>query len=229
MSYRLKEYPDRDMMMMDVANTMAGALNEAVMVNGSASLAVPGGSTPGPIFDVLCAADIDWSKVTILPSDERWVPEGSEHSNARLIRERLLVERAAAAQFMPLYREGADGPQSVAAMSEELTPFLPLSVAVLGMGGDMHTASLFPGEAALRPDARHDENQHVHFVKTPGLAPKVSRMTLTVPVLNGAMSKHIVITGADKKAALAEAAHLNDPYQAPICAVLSGATVHWAE
>lgn len=225
---KFETYPDREMMMMDLANRLAGELGEAIRSGARASLAVPGGSTPGPIFDALCAADVDWSKVTVLPTDERWVPETSEHSNAKLIKERLLVDRAAAARFLPLYQTG-EGSDAVASLSRSLAPHLPLTIALLGMGGDMHTASLFPGEAALRPEHRHDADESLHFVPVPGLAPKVSRMTLTVPALNAALSKHIVITGADKKQAFEEAVRLNDPYQAPVAAVVAGATIHWAE
>ena len=229
MSYRLQEYPDREFMMMDVAHVLVGALNEALMANDRASIAVPGGSTPAPIFDVLCAADLDWSKVTVLPTDDRWVPETSPHSNAQLIRKHLLVERAAAAQYQPLYLDGQDGPDCEDRLSDAVAPHLPLSVAFLGMGSDMHTASLFPGDAVLKSGARHDDQHNVHFVPVPGLDPKVARMTLTASVLNDAMAKHIVITGAEKRAALEAARRSNDPYQAPISAVFSDATVHWAE
>ena len=55
----LVEYADQEMMMIDLANTLAGELNSALMSNRTVSFAVPGGSTPGPLFDVLCAADLD--------------------------------------------------------------------------------------------------------------------------------------------------------------------------
>jgi hypothetical protein len=60
-----------------------------------ASLAVPGGTTPGPVFESLSAVDLDWSRVQVMLTDERWVPEDSPRSNTRLLRERLLVDRAA--------------------------------------------------------------------------------------------------------------------------------------
>ena len=97
------DYHDRDLLVMDLANKLAGDLREALGHQDRASLVVPGGSTPGPIFDVLCAADIDWERVDVMLSDERWVPDTSERSNTKLLRERLLIERAAAARFVPLY------------------------------------------------------------------------------------------------------------------------------
>lgn len=225
---KLIEYPDQDMMMIDVANQLAGELNEALMIHDAASFAVPGGSTPGPMFDVLCAADIEWHNVTVLLTDERWVPEDHEHSNARLIRERLLVNRAAAADLMPVYSEGADPDDCIGPLSLGLQPHLPLSVLVLGMGADMHTASLFPGAEGLA-QGLHDLAPGYFPIRQNGSGPVNWRMTLTAPVLNGAMSKHLVITGAQKRDALERAQKIDDPMQAPVAAILPGTTVHWAE
>ncbi|MGB0660058.1 MAG: 6-phosphogluconolactonase [Mangrovicoccus sp.] len=219
----LIEYPDRDIMMMDLASTLAGELNAALMANDQASLAVPGGTTPAPMFDSLCAADLDWSRVTVMASDERQVPESSERSNARLIRRHLLQGRAAAAQFLSF---AVDPQDSLDPQIQALADHLPLSVLVLGMGADMHTASLFPGSpelaAALDPDAAP-----LMRLQAPG-APE-PRLSLSAPVLRGALSVHIVITGSEKRAALTRAEELNDPLTAPICVVLQDATVHWAE
>ena len=96
------EYADRDMLAIDLANTLAGELETALLHHETVSFAVPGGSTPGPVFDALCAANVDWERVHVFATDERWVPEDNTRSNARLIRERLLVNRAAAAAGKPL-------------------------------------------------------------------------------------------------------------------------------
>lgn len=225
---KLIEYPDRDMMMIDVANQLAGALKEQLMMNDQVSFAVPGGSTPGPIFDVLSAVRLDWDRVTVLLTDERWVPEDHEHSNARLIRERLLVDHAAPAQLLPVYTEGAEPDDCIGPLSVALKPHLPISVLVLGMGGDMHTASMFPGGDGLE-QALH-ENAPAYFpVRQDGAGVVNWRMTLTAPVLNDAMSKHLVIHGAEKREALERAQQIGDPMRAPVAAILPGTTVHWAE
>lgn len=214
-------YPDAEMMMMRVADDLAGEISKCLSGHDHVSIAVPGGSTPGPIFDTLSGAQLKWERVHVLLTDERRVPADHERSNERLLRQRLLRDRAAAATFVRLVPEEG---QNAADLADRLAPELPLSILVLGMGADMHTASLFPGspqlEAALAPNA-----PPLMEVDAPeGLEP---RITLTAPVLRGAMSTHVVITGTEKRAAL-DAARSLPPESAPIAAVLRDATVHWA-
>ena len=222
---KLVEYPDSEMMMIDLGNTLAGALENALLSQDRVSFAVPGGTTPGPIFDVLCGANhLDWSRIYVMLTDERWVPENSERSNTRLLRKRLLVGAAAAAQYVPLYG-GTDTPeQSLAALEDGLRPCLPVSVMLLGMGADMHTASIFPGADKL--DEALTGDSLLVPMRAPG-APE-PRITLSAKVLQGAMSRHIVIKGLEKREALERAQSLS-PHDAPIAAVLAGSTVHWAE
>lgn len=219
------EYPDREMLAIDLANRLAGELEAHLLSHDSASLAVPGGTTPGPIFDGLCAADLDWDRVRVFPTDERWVPQDHPRSNGRLICERLVTDRASSARFLPLYCAGEDPEETLAEIEAMLLPELPISVLLLGMGTDMHVASLFPGvdglEAALDPDAP------VLAVLRPDAVPE-PRVSLTARVLDGALSKHLVIYGDEKRAALERAMTL-PPEEAPVQAVLKGATVHWAQ
>ena len=141
----LQEYPDDEMMAIDLANTLAGELTMALDHEERVLFVVPGGTTPGPVFDDLCAADLDWRRVDVLLSDERWLPEVHVRSNTRLIRERLLTGRAEKARFLPLFAK-ADEPEKVLPELEaNITPNLPIAVCLLGMGTDMHTASIFPG------------------------------------------------------------------------------------
>jgi len=218
----LIEYPDVEMMMMDLANTLAGELDSALLTHDRVSFAVPGGSTPGPIFDVLCAAKhIDWARVDVMLTDERRVPEDHQRSNTRLVRERLLVEAASAANYVNYIPQTDD---DLVAMSDKIAPMLPISVMLLGMGADMHTASIFPNSADVETALGTDLS--LALVQPPdGLEPRV---TLSGGVLRGAMSRHIVITGAEKRAAL-EKAKTCAPSDAPIASVLAGSTVHWAE
>lgn len=218
------EYPDAEMMTIDLANRIAGELKATLFNHDTASLAVPGGTTPGPIFDALCDADLDWSRVFVMLTDERWVPEESERSNTRLLRRRLLVERAASAVFLPFFRAGVTPEVAAQELEATIEPHLPLSVLLLGMGTDMHTASLFPGADRLE-DALAKDAPAIMAMRAPGaLEP---RLTLTARVLADAMTTHIVITGDEKRAVLERARTLSAS-EAPITVLLADATVYWA-
>ncbi len=218
------EYADAEMMMINLANVIAGELRSSLRHEERATLAVPGGTTPGPIFDNLCEAELDWSRVNVMLTDERWVPETSERSNTRLLRERLLVNRAAKATYLPLYADGGTAEEKLPELADQIAPQLPIAVCLLGMGADMHTASIFPGADRLS-DALHGSDI-LYPMRAPG-APE-PRITLSAEVLRGAIRRHIVITGAEKRDALEKARHLNAE-DAPVASILSGTTVHWAE
>lgn len=221
---KFKEYPDRDMLALDVANEIAGDLETHLLHHDTASFAVAGGTTPAPIFDDLCAADIAWGRVHVMATDERWVPFESERSNARMIRDRLLTDRAAAARFLPFHVPARDPEEVLAEIESQILPELPLSVLLLGMGEDMHTASLFPGVEGLLQALSADAP--VLSVLRPQSQPE-PRVSLSAHVLDGALAKHLVIYGEAKKKALDLALSL-PPDQAPIQAVLTEITVHWA-
>jgi 6-phosphogluconolactonase len=221
----LLSYPSRGALMQGLAATIADELR-AGLETGPVTLSVPGGTTPGPVFDALCAADLDWARVSVVLNDERWVDETSPRSNTRLLRERLITGKAAAARLLPLYAAGHDQPETALAdLAAGLGSHLPLTVCLLGMGADMHTASLFPGAdllaEGLSPDAPVLLPMRAEAAGEP-------RITLTAPVLQSAKHVHVLITGAEKKAALERAATLS-PKEAPVAAVLPFATVHWAE
>ncbi|MDG4647642.1 6-phosphogluconolactonase [Roseibacterium sp. SDUM158017] len=219
------EYPDRDLLMLDLADVIASEIAAALRRNDTVTVSVPGGTTPGPVFDVLCGQKLDWGRVAVVPNDERWVPEDHPRSNARLIREHLLVSEASAATLVPLHAPFETPEEGLEALSQGLEPHLPLSVLLLGMGADMHTASLFPGADNLAA-ALDDGAPPLMAMRAEGAGEP--RVTLTAPVLRGAMSCHVLITGREKREALERASHL-DPIDAPIRAVLGQAIVHWAE
>jgi 6-phosphogluconolactonase len=222
---KIQEYPDREFLHLGLANVIAGQLADFLRREGRASFCVPGGTTPGPVFDTLAGVDIDWAAVSVFLNDERWVPEDSPRSNTRLLRQRLLTGRAAAARLVPLYALGAVPEDHLEILAEGIAPHLPISVLLLGMGADMHTASLFPGADrladALAPDAPILMAMRAEAAGEP-------RVTLTSRVLRGAMNIHILITGAEKRSALERAATL-PATEAPVRAVLDNATIHWAE
>lgn len=218
-------YPDREALAIGVADAVAAALSEALHHEGRASLCVPGGTSPGPVFDLLSGVALDWAQVAVFLNDERWVDESNPRSNTRLLRERLLQGAAAAAQLIPLYAKAETPELALDALSAGIAAHLPITVLLLGMGADMHTASLFPGADRLA-DALSPQAPVLMALRAD--AAGEPRITLTAPVLAAALHIHILITGAEKRTALMAAADLS-PLQAPVRVVLSNATVHWAE
>ncbi len=224
------QYPDRETLMENIAEDVADQLSAAIDARGAATLAVPGGTTPAPFLELLSKADLDWSKVRVMLTDERFVPETSDRSNTRLLRETLLQNNAAAAQLVPFYK-AADTPEEVLDdLSGAISAALPLDVCVLGMGADMHTASLFPEADCLAEGLDLDGTAVLLPMRAPN-APE-PRLTLTAPVLRAARNIHILITGPDKKAAF-EAAMVDGPTtEAPIRVILDAPTqvdVHYAD
>lgn len=221
----LNEYIDADMMMITLAGALSRDLRAALGRRERVLFCVPGGSTPGPVFDLLAAVELDWSRVDVVLSDERWVPEDHPRSNAALVRRHLLQGPAASARLIPMWRPGMEPAEAAEALSAELAPLLPLDVALLGMGADMHTASLFPNAPRLDL-ALSDDAPAAIAAEVPG-QPE-TRITLTAPTLRKAFALHLVLVGADKRAAL-DTAGGADPLDAPVAALLDQAIVHWAE
>lgn len=198
-----------DSLAVKVSNLLASAIAE----RGGASLAVPGGGTPRLFLRALGACDLDWQSITVTLTDERCVPETSERSNARLVRETLLVGQAASAAFMPLFGDGSLK-ETAAALR------LPLDVAVFGMGEDFHTASLFPGAdgtaAALDPECR------MPLARIRPASQDEERVTLTAPPILACRSKFLIMHGASKKEAYRRARAVGTVLEAPVNILFEG-------
>ena len=217
-------YESKTDLMAVLAKRVASELQIATSVLGRAVLSVPGGSTPAPMFDQLCQADLAWDQVKVMLGDERWVPLESDRSNTAMIKKHLLVRKAESAHYVPLYNGAETAQEGAIGVAATIEDTLPLTVAVLGMGTDMHTASIFPG-APERAAAQADDAPAV-VTMTPGDGLE-DRITLSARALLSAARIHVLIVGDDKKVAYEQA--LNTPIaQAPIAQFLPRATVHWA-
>jgi 6-phosphogluconolactonase len=225
MSMDFKEYPDREMLALSLADQIASQLAQQLRTGDVASLCVPGGTSPTLVFETLSGADIDWSRVTVFPGDERWVDGDHKRSNGRLLRRHLLRDRAAVAKYIDLYTGDATPDEAAESLAEAIRPHLPITVVLLGMGNDMHTASLFPGADRLA-EGLAANSPLVLPIRAEGA--EEPRITLTRPALADAMNVHVLIMGPEKREALDRAQKL-DPVEAPIRAFLDNATVHWAE
>lgn len=220
------EYETREAQAEALADIVAATLQERIEARRQATVAVPGGSTPGLFLTALGKRTIDWSSVTVLPTDERWMPPTNERSNEGMIR-RTLMAHGAKPQVFSFWRKGVTAAQAAAGLSIDLGPHLPLDICVLGMGDDMHCASLFPGGDGLTLAMAHGAPAVVGM-NAPGLSEP--RVSLSADALSGGQV-HLLITGEEKLSALEAAIERSSPLTAPIGAVLrrnENTVVHWA-
>ncbi|MCW1402069.1 6-phosphogluconolactonase [Novosphingobium sp. MW5] len=180
-----------------IADWIESRLTAALAADGEVAVTVPGGSTPFPIFAELAGRDIDWSRVSVWPGDDRIVPE--EHSASNVGKIRALLEPAGA-RIVPL-TESAEPPH--------------FALAWLGMGGDGHIASLFPNT-----DPQADDPLPVRRLTPDPLPPEApfDRLSLTIPALIDCDALMFVMRG-DEKRALFEAA-LAGQHDLPVARLL---------
>jgi 6-phosphogluconolactonase len=207
--------PDPAGVAQEAASRMGKALRDAITKRGVASLALSGGNTPRPAYALLAAdTRVDWTKVRIFFIDERAVPPDHERSNYRLVKESLLDAAGVPAQSV--HRMRGEAPDLDAAATEyegklrshvaarddvpaRGTAAVPaLDVIVMGIGEDGHTASLFPGDAAL-------DASHRLVVPVAPSAEREARLTLTAPAIEHARACIVIAVGASKQAPLERA------------------------
>lgn len=198
---QLHPFPDGDAVAQALAQAVADDLRAALALRGQAAVALSGGTTPRRFLQALSGQALDWANVTVTLVDERWVDEGHERSNARLVKDYLLQDAAASARFVPLYRAAATPEEALSEVASALPA--SLDVAVLGMGGDGHTASFFPGGDRLAEAMDPDTDATVLPMRAPGAGEP--RITLTLPVLRDAGRLYLHIEGAEKRQVLQQA------------------------
>jgi len=212
-----------------LADAIAGRLAAAIEERGRASLAVSGGTTPALLFASLSQKPIAWERVDVTLVDERFVPPDSPRSNEALVRRTLLTGPAAAAIFVPLYREAGSVAQALDQSELALSGIAwPLDVAVLGMGADGHTASFFPDAAELGDLLDPGNDGILRSVTAPSAGEP--RLTMTLARLAAARFLALHIEGEEKRSVLDRA--LSGQTHPPIAAVLASAErpveIFWA-
>jgi 6-phosphogluconolactonase len=183
------------------------AAAKAIAARGRFRIALAGGSTPRALYPALVAG-VDWTRANLFFGDERAVPKNDPMSNYRMARETLLEPaHVPPANVIPWRADDPDLDAAARDYEEALragasAPWLDL--ALLGLGPDGHTASLFPGTSALAEEERLAVAVDVAQMGT-------RRLTLTYPALCGAREVCFLVTGREKATALAtviEAGHL---------------------
>lgn len=167
------------------------------------SMAVAGGSTPKPLYAAMSLQDWPWKNVQITLTDERWVDEPHEQSNAALIKSTLLTNQAQRAYFLPLKNGDKTALEGQQACETNLVTQMPsLNAVILGMGTDGHFASIFPKMKNLNEALNIENSALCMAAHAEGVGDDVvsERMTLTLPFLVSATDIYLLCTGEEKKA-----------------------------
>jgi 6-phosphogluconolactonase len=195
----------------EAAQRFVAAAAAAVAERGRFSVALAGGSTPAAMYRLLgqqpLRDQVAWDRVRVLFGDERCVPPDAPESNFRMAQETLLAAVPVPPAGVLRMAGELPGPDAADRYAEQLAKAVPpdrpggwprVDLVLLGMGDDGHTASLFPGMPVLDEDRRC-----VAWTEVPDyVRPAVTRLTLTLPVLNAARQVLFLIAGRSKAPAV---------------------------
>ncbi len=207
MSGALRSFPGPLELARSAAELLAGMAERAVREVGAFRLALSGGGTPRALYTRLAeppfASRIPWEKLEVYWGDERFVPPRHEQSNYRLAAETLLERVPVPADRVhPVPTDAATPEQAALAYTGTLRALAAeqgrsppcFDLALLGLGSDGHTASLFPGG----PECAERERWCVASIAPEGAAVR-ERITLTLPVLNAARCVLFLVSGIEKR------------------------------
>jgi 6-phosphogluconolactonase len=213
-------FGDADAAAAALAEQVAGSLRAGLASRGAATLAVPGGSTPLPLFHALRNADLQWSRVGVTLTDERWVPDNDAASNGALVRRELLEARAQSARFVSWFDGSASAAAAAPAVWRTLRQLArPFDAVVLGMGEDGHFASLFAGNAGL-PHALDMRAEAGCVAMRAPVAP-FERLSLNLAALTQSQRLFLLISGSAKRELLLQAARRHPDDSRPVAALLA--------
>ena len=176
----------------ELSKMLAGCLNRAISIRGKALIAVSGGRTPKYVFPFLRQENVDWNRVTMTLTDERWVSTDSTESNENLVKSCFLTGPAKATSFVPLYSGAVSLLEGQKSCEHRLAKLdFPFDAVYLGFGPDGHFASLFPGDPTLDVTGTLCAS-----VSSPAV--RQQRLTLTVETILNSRKIFILYSGKDK-------------------------------
>ncbi len=225
----MQTYDDRRQASAALAAEVAERLRAGIDARGEAALAVAGGTTPVALLDRLSATDLDWAKVFIVATDERWVPATDAQSNEGLFRRQLLRDEAESASLVSLYQPGRTPAGALSVIIRRLAEMpSTFDAVVLGMGTDGHTASLFPEAANIQAmlDSQAD-------CVVPSFADdRIERISLGPTRLLATRALYLLFFGDDKRAVYERALDDGPAIELPVRAMLKQTrvptTAYWA-
>lgn len=222
----------RELLEQSMATEIREALQVDILAYGQASLLVSGGSTPLRLFQLLSQESLEWHKVQISLVDERFVEDGHKDQNGTMVRNQLLQNKAADANFYPMVYEAQDADKNLKIAGMKLNELhRPFSMVILGMGTDGHTASLFVDAPEFQQGM--DLNNSEELILTHPKKAPYERITFTRRALLNTKRLLLHFYGQEKQAVLSAAKTNKDFNQYPIAGFLNSPQVplevKWAE
>jgi len=231
---KIKRFGTLEELSMSAAKEISELIINMVEAKGSFTLALSGGNTPRTLYRLLASryrTSIPWDSVQVFFCDERYVPHDDQQSNYRMVKETLLDSvHISPENIYPVPTNSPDAADAAQEYEGTLREHLPdrgkiFDLVLLGMGGEGHTASLFPGSPALEEKRRWVAAVDVKAAPS-------RRITLTYPILNAASDIFLLVAGKEKATALTEAlSQTSDLRQCPAAGILSstGDTTWWVD
>jgi len=199
------EYESRSDAAIAAGKRIINALHRRLETEDNAAIVVSGGTTPAPVYSYMAHKHLDWHRVHVLLSDERWLPADHPDSNEKMLRDALARSRAAFAQIAHYFDSKASLEDRCVRLEAEHAEIpLPFTSVLLGMGDDGHFASLFPDDANLQASLDLQSPRTYVPVDTPSSPHR--RLSMTLPALLRSDEILLLISGAEKRAVLEQAA-----------------------
>ena len=212
------EFDEREELAQILAEDVADSLQIAISIKGRAMLAVSGGSTPAPFFKALAQQPLDFAKLTLIMVDERWVATNHADSSERLLHESFVGLPVKIFSLAPHAGENVDDGAKRLDSTLRAANFSP-DIAILGMGDDGHTASLFPNHAALKAGLSMVGDDFCIAVHD-SPKPPAERVSLTYGAIMRSDAIILHITGIAKKTVFEQATTTKDIHALPISAFI---------
>ena len=232
----IHKYKNRDELFSAVAERSQQQLQAALDQKNQASFIIPGVTTPGPAFAQLAKSSLDWEKVSIAQSDERWLPSDHPQSNQGLTARTLLIDNAKKANYVAMknsHDNAADG--EAQCNKDYLRLASPFSLTMLGMGLDGHVASLFPNSKPIGEALDLDNSNPCIAIDGKGCpvaGDYPERMSLTLSAILNSDLIILLLTGEEKLKVIDLAKQENKPEIYPVSALLNQANtpveIFWA-
>jgi 6-phosphogluconolactonase len=200
----IHEYESHSDAAIAAGKRIINALHRRLETHDSAALVVSGGTTPAPVYEYMAHKELDWHRIHVLLSDERWVPSDHSDSNEKMLRDALEKSRASYAQITSYFDVDSSLEERCGELEKELGEMpLPFTSVLLGMGNDGHFASLFPDDGDL--ETAIDLQSPRGFVPVDTESSPYRRISMTLAALLRCDEILLLISGAEKRAVLEQA------------------------